>query len=47
MPQLSLTVGAPRVTFVATFVPGWWSRTRPGQMMVGGWLSLTVTVKVH
>src|SRR5204862_3298923 len=48
MPQLSLTVGMPRFTSVATFVPGLGRTERSaGQMIVGGWLSSTVTVKVQ
>src|SRR6266481_1905281 len=43
-PQLSETVGAPSVTFVAPHRPGEAKTfTRAGQAMEGGWLSVTIT----
>src|SRR5205814_6149919 len=44
-PQLSATVGVPRVTLVAPHRPGEAiTVTRAGQEIVGGWVSLTITV---
>src|SRR5437879_10604054 len=44
-PQLSETVGVPSVTFVAPHRPGEASTvTRAGQEIVGGCVSLTITV---
>src|SRR5260370_15813743 len=44
-PQSSATVGAPRVTLVAPHIPGEAKTvTRVGQEIVGGWLSVTITV---
>src|SRR6266481_1668974 len=44
-PQLSATVGAPRVTLVAPHIPGEAKAvTNVGQEIVGGWLSVTITV---
>src|SRR5437763_14874169 len=44
-PQLSDTVGVPRATLVAPHRPGEARTvTRAGQEMVGGWVSLTITV---
>src|SRR5258708_30531410 len=47
-PQLSLAVGVPRTTPVAKHTPGFaLTVTSAGQVMVGGWVSRTVTVKMH
>src|SRR6185436_12518474 len=44
-PQLSATLGAPRATLVAPHKPGEATTvTNPGQEIVGGWVSLTITV---
>src|SRR5258705_139710 len=44
-PQLSATLGAPRATLVAPHRPGEATTvTNPGQEIVGGWVSLTITV---
>src|SRR6266481_1143061 len=44
-PQLSATVGVPRATLVAPHRPGEATTvTRAGQAMLGGWVSLTITV---
>src|SRR6266403_6268196 len=44
-PQLSATVGVLSVTLVAPHIPGEATTvTRLGQEMVGGWLSVTITV---
>src|ERR1051326_9065614 len=44
-PQLSDTVGVPRATLVAPHKPGEATTvTRAGQVMLGGWVSLTITV---
>jgi hypothetical protein len=44
-PQLSATVGAPSVTFVAPHRPGEATTvTSAGQEILGGWVSLTITV---
>src|SRR5216683_1401431 len=43
-PQLSATVGAPRVTLVAPHIPSEATTvTKAGQVIVGGWLSVTIT----
>src|SRR5207249_8228855 len=44
-PQLSATVGVPKVTLVAPHRPAEaLTATRAGQEMVGSWVSLTITV---
>src|SRR6185503_15370285 len=44
-PQLSLTVGVPRLTFVAAHRPLLAvTLTKAGQVMLGGWVSVTMTV---
>src|SRR5260370_1610237 len=47
-PQLSATVGVPRVTLVAPHMPGEAKTvTNVGQEIVGGWLSVTITSCEH
>jgi hypothetical protein len=47
-PQLSLEVGVPSATFVATQLPGAVLRVKAaGALIAGGVLSRTVTVKLH
>jgi hypothetical protein len=48
VPQLSLTVGLPKVTPLAKHAPAFaFTVTLAGQIMLGGCVSVTVTVNVH